>query len=201
MLNCMHVQTFTTHSVLAIMGRVKREDPEHPRCAEGLFIGSVRLYSSLLNSNLQWLLPRGLMQLQLRAYIPDSTQWGNSTAACHTHTSSSSSSAWIHRPVLALREEAAWHDFHWCLPEPDRETCALVHYSTSAEACGFEASEPFNGLFWASEKPILSHAERQSSDWSASGSRGLWRREASALVAGKKQNPKCVLIRRNTWQL
>lgn len=38
-----HIQTFSTHSMSAIMSRVGREDLEHPHCVEGLFSRASRV--------------------------------------------------------------------------------------------------------------------------------------------------------------
>lgn len=112
-----HIQTFSTHSVSAIMSRVEREDLEHPHCAEGLFSRASRVCLLLLliteQQHWRWLRPTySYMHIHTLCSIYSSHQHrqGNTLgAACCIHTSSGWSHDYKGRPTFALRQEAVWH--------------------------------------------------------------------------------------------
>lgn len=123
-LNCTHVQTFSTHSVSAIMSRVEREDLEHPHCAEGLFSRASRVSVCFFAPH-YWTVLTVVETKRLHTathtyiyilysrhrYSSLQQRLGNTPgAACHIYTSSSALSCENKdRPIFALRQEAVWH--------------------------------------------------------------------------------------------
>lgn len=69
------------------------------------------------------------------------------------------------------------------------------HRNSSTEAFSFETTQPFNGLFRASDESIVRHAGKQSSDWSARGNCGVWQAAESEFMGEKPLNPEHVIIR------
>lgn len=69
------------------------------------------------------------------------------------------------------------------------------HRNSSTEAFSFETTQPFNGLFRASDESIVRHAGKQSSDWSVRGNCGVWQAAESEFMGEKPLNPEHVIIR------
>lgn len=111
-------------------------------------------------------------------------------SACHVFTSVWSLLDNEDWPKFALRKKAVWQKLGSTgIFLKQTKSPPTHHYNTGTEACGFETTEAFNGLFWTSDKLILCHVEKQSSDWSGSGNCGLWQSEESVFMAEKQQTP------------
>lgn len=69
------------------------------------------------------------------------------------------------------------------------------HRNSGTEAFSFETTQPFTGLFRASDESIVRHAGKQSSDWSARGNCGVWQAAESEFMGEKPLDPEHVIIR------